>query len=58
MAAGIFVTGILDILDNIVVLALLTLIFLAIVINLFFGKHPIEDSPDDSTEDENTKGLP
>ncbi|WP_100612663.1 hypothetical protein [Confluentibacter lentus] len=47
MAMGVFVTGMLDILDNFVVLTLLTIIFLAIVVNLFFWKHPKEESDEE-----------
>ncbi len=36
MAGGIFVTGILEILDNFIVLTVLTIIFLAIVINIIY----------------------
>ncbi len=36
MAGGIFVTGILEILDNFIVLTILTIIFLAIIINIFY----------------------
>ncbi|MGE5944221.1 MAG: hypothetical protein ACM31G_07775 [Flavobacteriales bacterium] len=49
MAMGIFVTGILDILGNFVVLTILTIIFLAIVIN-FFWKHPKEEITEKHTE--------
>lgn len=38
MAIGIFVAGVLDILDNFVILTLLTITFLAIVINLVAAK--------------------
>ncbi len=38
MAGGIFVTGILDILNNFIVLTVLTIIFLTIVGNLFYSK--------------------
>ncbi|WP_282136137.1 hypothetical protein [Seonamhaeicola maritimus] len=34
MAGGIFIAGVLDILDNFVILTLLTIIFLAIILNL------------------------
>ena len=45
MAAGIFIFGILDILDNFVVLTILTLIFFAIIINLFYvTSKPENDS--------------
>jgi len=52
IAVGIFVSGILDILDSVLVLALLALAFLAIIINLFFWKHPteIEDENEDPLE--------
>ena len=43
IAVSIFITGILDILDSIIVLTVLTLAFLAIIVNLFFWKHPIEE---------------
>lgn len=36
MAGGIFVTGVLEILDNFIVLTILTIVFLAIVINIFY----------------------
>ncbi len=36
MITGIFVFGILDLLDNFIVLTVLTIIFFAIVINLFY----------------------
>ena len=52
IAASIFITGILDILDNIFVLALLTLAFLAILINLFIWKHPIEAEEEEEEEEE------
>lgn len=47
MSMGIFVTGMLDILDNFVVLTMLTMIFLAIIVNLFFWKHPKEESDEE-----------
>jgi len=36
MAVGIFVTGILEILDNFIVLTILTIVFLAVIINIFY----------------------
>tara|TARA_R110002050_G_scaffold4573_1_gene22071 strand:- start:53541 stop:53738 length:198 start_codon:yes stop_codon:yes gene_type:complete len=39
MAGGVFVTGILDILNNFVVLTILTIIFFTIIINLFLLKE-------------------
>lgn len=43
MAAGIFVGGMLDILDHYVMLTFLTLVFLTIVINLFLLQRNSED---------------
>ncbi|WP_298345196.1 hypothetical protein [uncultured Algibacter sp.] len=50
MVGGIFVFGILDILDNFVVLTLLTIIFFAVVINIFYSKYKSKDS----TPEQNT----
>ncbi len=50
MGMGIFVTGILDILGNSVILAIFTLIFSAIIINLFFWKHPKEDNDQENID--------
>lgn len=36
MAGGIFVTGVLEILDNFIVLTILTIVFLAVIINIFY----------------------
>ena len=47
MAMGIFVTGILNVLQNFIVLTILTIIFLAIIVNLFFWKHPKKESNDE-----------
>jgi len=44
MAGGIFVFGLLDLLDNFVVLTLMTLSFFAIVLNLVFLKSKKEDN--------------
>ncbi len=44
MVGGIFVFGILDVLDNFVVLTLLTIIFFTVVINMFYSKYKSEDS--------------
>ncbi|TWO31859.1 hypothetical protein E1J38_010760 [Seonamhaeicola sediminis] len=38
MAVGIFVAGVLDILDNFVILTVLTITFLAIILNLVVAK--------------------
>ena len=43
MAAGLFVGGILEILDNFIVLTILTLVFSTIIINLFFIKRNPEE---------------
>ncbi len=47
MAGGIFVAGILDVFSNFIVLTILTIIFLAIVINIFLPRRA-------SDEDEQT----
>ena len=39
LVAGIFVFGVLDILDNFIVLTILTLVFFAIVINLLYTSY-------------------
>jgi hypothetical protein len=39
VALLIFVAGVLDILGNFIVLTILSIAFIAIVVNLFFGKH-------------------
>lgn len=36
MAGGIFVSGVLEILSNFIVLTILTIIFLTIVVNIFY----------------------
>lgn len=51
MAIGIFVTGILDILDNFVILTLLTIIFLAIIINLISAKSYTQKEEDVKVEE-------
>ncbi|SHI28955.1 hypothetical protein [Algibacter luteus] len=38
MAASIFIFGILDILDNFIILTVLTIVFFTIVINMFYAK--------------------
>ncbi len=43
IAIGIFVFGILDLLDNFVVLTLMTISFFAIIINLLHSKSKSED---------------
>jgi len=47
MAGGIFVSGILEILNNFVVLTILTLVFFAIIINLFL----IKETPSNEEEE-------
>ena len=49
MASGIFVFGILDILNNFVILTILTLIFFAIIINLFYSGS----KPEQNDEEQN-----
>lgn len=43
MVVGIFVAGILDILNNFVILTILTIVFAVIIINLFFVKRKPEE---------------
>ncbi|WP_298238862.1 hypothetical protein [uncultured Algibacter sp.] len=48
LTAGIFVTGILNILDNFVVLTVLTIVFLVIIGNLLYVQgQEKEDTPKD-----------
>ena len=44
MVAGIFIFGILDILENFVVLTILTIVFFTVVINIFYSKFKLEDT--------------
>jgi len=44
MAVGIFVGGLLDILGNFLMLTILTIIFLAILVNLFIQKYQNQNS--------------
>jgi len=44
MVAGIFIFGILDILENFVVLTILTIVFFTVVINIFYSKLKLEDT--------------
>ena len=50
MTGGIFVAGVLEVLTNFVVLTVLTIIFLAIIANLFFSNSK---SNDEKTKDIN-----
>lgn len=49
MVAGIFIFGILDVLENFVVLTILTIIFFTIVINMLYSKF----KPEETTEEKN-----
>ncbi|MDC1276620.1 hypothetical protein N8Z48_00480 [Algibacter sp.] len=44
MVAGIFIFGVLDILENFVVLTILTIVFFTVVINIFYSKFKLEDT--------------
>ena len=44
MVAGIFIFGVLDVLDNFMVLTVLTLVFFAIVINLIYTNFKSSDT--------------
>ena len=50
MAAGIFVFGILDILENFVVLTILTIVFFTIVINIFYSKFKLEETTQEQND--------
>ncbi len=50
MVAGIFVFGVLDILDNFIVLTLLTLVFFAIIINLVYTNYRPKEKNQSFTE--------
>lgn len=43
MAGGIFIFGILDILENFIVLTVLTIIFLIIILNIFYLKSKTKE---------------
>jgi len=49
MVAGIFVFGVLDVLDNFIVLTFLTLVFFAVITNLFYANFKQKDD-DNSNE--------
>ncbi|WP_339894110.1 hypothetical protein [uncultured Algibacter sp.] len=49
MAAGIFIFGILKVLENFVVLTVLTIVFFTIVINIFYSKF----KPEETTQEQN-----
>ncbi|MDO5974129.1 hypothetical protein [Flavivirga jejuensis] len=57
MAGGIFVGGILDILNNFIVLTILTIVFLTIILNLFYfilnSKEEIEIKIEEEAENKN-----
>jgi len=44
MVAGIFIFGVLDILENFVVLTILTIVFFTVFINIFYSKLKLEDT--------------
>jgi hypothetical protein len=50
LGCGIFVAGLLDILDNFMILAVLTFIFLAIIVNLIITKKTPEEEETETTE--------
>lgn len=55
MAAGIFIGGILDILNNFVILTILTLVFVTILVNLFFlRKNPEKEEKQNNTKTKNS----
>ena len=50
MTLLIFIAGILDILHNFIVLTILSVAFLAIIVNLFFWKRPEEENSQEHTK--------
>jgi hypothetical protein len=53
MTAGLFVGGILDVLENFIVLTVLTLVFSTIIINSFFLKK----NPEENEEEEQNHSI-
>lgn len=51
LAAGIFVTGILGVLTNFIVLTCVSVVFLTIVIQVFFNKSDASNRKDDHKKD-------
>ncbi|WP_370478198.1 hypothetical protein [Tamlana flava] len=52
MAIGIFVFGILDLLDNFVVLTLMTIAFFTIILNLLYLSSKAEEEPQEQELEE------
>lgn len=50
LGCGLFVSGLLDILDNFIVLTVLTFIFLAIIVNLIITKKASEEEETETIE--------
>lgn len=55
MAIGFFVCGVLDILDNFIILTILTLIFLVILFNIFSTHFSIKASKKSYTESQQSQ---
>ena len=52
MVAGIFIFGILDILDNFIILTILTIVFFTVVINMLYSKLKQEDTTQEQNNSE------
>lgn len=55
MAAGIFVFGILKILDNFIILTILTIVFFTVVINMIYSKFKEEDTTQEQNNSKQKK---
>ncbi len=55
MAAGIFVFGILNILDNFIILTILTIVFFTVVINMIYSKFKEEDTTQEQNNSKQKK---
>ena len=50
MVAGIFIFGILDILENFVVLTVLTIVFFTVVINIFYSNFKTKETTQEKND--------
>jgi hypothetical protein len=50
LAIGIFVAGLLEVLDNFVILTILTIIFLAIILNLLIARSIEQEEEEEELE--------
>ena len=50
LAGGIFITGVLGILDNFIVLTILTIVFISIIVNIYLTRHSSKNEELESEE--------